>query len=222
MFYLIVLFFKWKDWYNIQEVAPNKIGCNWFKFLVVSFSDIVVSAGSMTYDPNQSGSEWVHKAFLKGFKYTLFFISNTFISNARLKLEKNEANTKQHFEAEHSLFENYSLSSSTWPSKNSKKCRKNKYICFHDVIWLMTMKMKLKMKNRSQSCDLNWSRTRPGQRYTKYKMLLSIMIVICIKKHPSNIWSSVHENVKQHWDWVKKRVAYKKACTFSVYKGSSI
>ena len=82
--------------------------------------------------------------------------------------------------------------------------------------------MKLKMKNRSQSCDLNWSRTRPGQRYTKYKMLLSIMIVICIKKHPSNIWSSVHENVKQHWGWIKKRVAYKKACTFSVYKGSSI
>ena len=32
--------------------------------------------------------------------YTLFFISNTFISNARLKLAKNHANAKQHPEAE--------------------------------------------------------------------------------------------------------------------------
>ena len=34
-----------------------------------------------------------------------FFISNTFISNARLKLEKNQANAKQHAESELFLFE---------------------------------------------------------------------------------------------------------------------
>ena len=41
--------------------------------------------------------------------YTRFFINNTFISNARLKLAKNQANAKQHPEAELLLFENYSL-----------------------------------------------------------------------------------------------------------------
>ena len=26
-----------------------------------------------------------------------------------------------------------------------------------------------------------------------------------IKKHLSNIWSSIHEKVKQHWGWVEKK-----------------
>ena len=43
--------------------------------------------------------------------YTVFFISNTFISNSRLKLTKNQAYAKQHPEAELLLFENYSHSS---------------------------------------------------------------------------------------------------------------
>ena len=45
-------------------------------------------------------------------------ISNTFISNARLKLAKCQANNKQHPKTEFWLFENYSPSSSTLPSKN--------------------------------------------------------------------------------------------------------
>ena len=32
------------------------------------------------------------------------------------------------------------------------------------------------------------------------------------KQHLSNIWSSVHEKVKQHWELVEKSVAYKKVC----------
>ena len=44
----------------------------------------------------------------------------------------------------------------------------------------MTMKMRLKMKKRLSRCDKN--RPRAGQRYTKYKMYLSIMTVICIKQ----------------------------------------
>ena len=47
----------------------------------------------------------------------MFFISKIFISNARLKLAKNQANAKQHPEAEVLLFENYSHSSSTLSSK---------------------------------------------------------------------------------------------------------
>ena len=36
------------------------------------------------------------------------------------------------------------------------------------------------------------------------------MIVICIKQHLSNIWSSIHDKIKQHWSWAEKSVAYKK------------
>ena len=37
------------------------------------------------------------------------------------------------------------------------------------------------------------------------------MMGICIKQHLSNIWSLIHEKVKQHWGWVaKKRSLYKK------------
>ena len=51
---------------------------------------------------------------------TRFFISNTFISNAGLKLPKNQANAKQQPEAELLLFENYSHSSSMLSSKNDR------------------------------------------------------------------------------------------------------
>ena len=50
----------------------------------------------------------------------LFFISNIFISNGRLKLAKNQANAKQQPEAELLLFRNYSYSLSTLSSKNNK------------------------------------------------------------------------------------------------------
>ena len=31
------------------------------------------------------------------------------------------------------------------------------------------------------------------------------MMVICIKQHLSNIWSSIYEKIKQHWGWVEKK-----------------
>ena len=57
--------------------------------------------------------------------YMLFFVSNTFINNAKLKLGKNQAKAKQHPEAELFLFENYSLLSSKLSSKNSRDILKN-------------------------------------------------------------------------------------------------
>ena len=43
------------------------------------------------------------------------------------------------------------------------------------------------------------------------------MMGICIKQHLSNIWSLIHEKVKQHWAWVaKKRSLYKKLIFISV------
>ena len=54
-------------------------------------------------------------------EYTLFFISNIFARNARLKLAK----AKQNPEDEFSLFENYSLSSSTLSPKNNTAQKTN-------------------------------------------------------------------------------------------------
>ena len=46
---------------------------------------------------------------------------------------------------------------------------------------------KLKMKNRSHRYDLNKPRLRHRHKCTKYKMCRSIMMVIYIKQHLSNI-----------------------------------
>ena len=115
----------------------------------------------------------------------------------------------QHPENEPLLLENYSHSSSTLSSKNnrtySKEKQKNKNSCIHEIIQLIIIKMKMKMKNRSPRYDINRSRSRHGHKYSKYKKCLSVMMLICIKQHLSNIWNSIHENVKQHWGWVEKK-----------------
>ena len=138
-----------------------------------------------------------------------FFRSNTFISNASLKLAKNQANAKQHPEAEFLLFENYWFSSSTLSSRKNRKYSgkfaKSKCVCFNEITWLTTMKMSLKLKNRLQRYDLNRSRSRHGHNYIKYKMCLGIMMVIWVKQLPSNIWSSIHEKVKQRWGWFEEK-----------------
>ena len=59
---------------------------------------------------------------------------------------------------------------------------KNKCICFNEVIWLMTMKMTLKMKNRSHRYDIIRPKPRHGHKYTKYKMCLSIIMVLYVLK----------------------------------------
>ena len=61
----------------------------------------------------------------------------------------------------------------------------------------------MKMKNRSHRYDIKRPRPKPGHIYAKYKMCLSIIIVICIKQRLSNIWSSIHEKVKQHCELKK-------------------
>ena len=60
------------------------------------------------------------------------------------------------------------------------------------------MKMRLKIKDRLRRYDINRPRTRHEQKYTKYKMCLSVMIVLSIKQHLRNMCSSIHEKVKQH------------------------
>ena len=65
------------------------------------------------------------------------------------------------------------------------------------------------MKNRSHLYDINRPRLRHGHEYTKCKMYLSIIMVICIKQHLSKIWSSVHEKVSNTEAELKKNVAYR-------------
>ena len=60
------------------------------------------------------------KGFLQYTSLHGFFISNTFISNARLKLAKNQANAKQQPEGELLKSENYWHSSSTLSSNNNR------------------------------------------------------------------------------------------------------
>ena len=110
----------------------------------------------------------------------ILFISNSFISKARLKLAKNQANTKQHPEAGLLLFENYLYSSFILSSKNNrtycilKNKQKNKCVCIHEIIRLIIMKMKMKMKNRSHRHDINRPRPRHGHN-SKYRKCLSMM-----------------------------------------------
>ena len=87
-------------------------------------------------------------------------------------------------------------------------------VFIHEITRLMILKMKMKMKNRSHRYDINRPRSRHGHKYSKYKKCLSIIMLICINQQLRKIWSSIHEKVKQHWDWVeKKRRLWKKACS---------
>ena len=67
----------------------------------------------------------------------------------------------------------------------------------------MKIKMKLK-KNQKHTTLMSRRGSRHGQKYRKYKKCLSMTMLIFVKQHISNIWSSIREKVKQHWGWVKK------------------
>ena len=64
---------------------------------------------------------------------------------------------------------------------------------------LMIMKIKMKMKNRSHRYNINRPRSRHENQYSKYKKCLSMMMLTRIKQYLSNISSSIHEDVKQHF-----------------------
>ena len=77
---------------------------------------------------------------------TLFFISNNFISNTRLKLAKNQPNSKQHPEAELCCLKIMHILHAK--IRKHKKKQKNKCVWIHEIIRLIIMKIK-KKKNRS-------------------------------------------------------------------------
>ena len=47
--------------------------------------------------------------------------------------------------------------------------------------------MKMKMKNKSHRHNINRPRPSYGLRYSKHRKSLSMMVLICIKQHLSNI-----------------------------------
>ena len=117
-----------------------------------------------------------------------FVISNTFISNARLKLAKKQANAKQHPEAElcgyltivhilHPLYHPKII------GHTLKDKQKNKSICIHKIIRLIIMNMNMKKKNGSHRYNINRPRSRHGHKYSKFKTCLIMKILICIKQH---------------------------------------
>ena len=60
--------------------------------------------------------------------------------------------------------------------------------------------MKVKKKSRSHKYDINRPTSRHGFTYiNKHEKCLSMMMLICIKQHPTNTWGSVYEKVKEHW-----------------------
>ena len=65
------------------------------------------------------------------------------------------------------------------------------------------------MKKRSHRYDINRPRPRHGHKYKMYEVPQNDDGSM-IKQHLSNIWSSIHVKVKQHWGWVEKCVTYKK------------
>ena len=63
----------------------------------------------------------------------------------------------------------------------------------------LIMKLKMKMKNSSHRYGKNRPRPRHGHKYGKYQKCLSMMMLLSIKQHLGNMWSSIYDNVKQHW-----------------------
>ena len=118
-----------------------------------------------------------------------------------MKLAKNQANAKQHPEAEFLtsnigiLHPGYHLIIRSHILKNKQK---DKHVCIHEIMQLIIMKMKTKIKIDSRKYEMNRPRCRHGHKYSKYMKRLSIMMLVCIKQHLSNNLRTVYENVKQH------------------------
>ena len=55
------------------------------------------------------------------------------------------------------------------------------------LMGLIIIKMKIKMKSRSHRYNINKLRSRHGRKYSKYNIRLSVMMLLCIKQHLSNI-----------------------------------
>ena len=113
-----------------------------------------------------------------------FLISSIFISNARLKLAKNQANAKQHLRLNFYYLKIIHILHPCYHPKIIEHIlkikQKSKCVCFHEIMRLIIMKMEMKMKNGSHRHETNKIRSRDNE-------CLIMMMFICIKQHLSNI-----------------------------------
>ena len=61
-------------------------------------------------------------------------------------------------------------------------CKKGVSVLMRSI-WLIIMKMRLKIKSETRRYEIIWTRLRHGHKHTKYKMCLSMIMVICNKQH---------------------------------------
>ena len=137
---------------------------------------------------------WVHALWITRFSYKhLFYMLQ---ATSGWNWDKNQANAKQHPEAEHFLFENYSHSLFTVSSKK-------KYL----YSWKFTINLN-ENEYKSYRYDINRTWSGHGCKFINIKSF-SVWYI------QSNIWSSIHEKVKQHWGWVEIKRYLQKKRTYS-------
>ena len=131
--------------------------------------------------------------FYNKLQYTRFFyISNTFISNARLELAKimQKPNNTLRLNFRYLKITPFS---STLSSKNNrrhtKKCTKKQMRIFRWCCMINNNENEVENKkiNRKDMTQIELGLDMDTNDYAKYKMCLSIMMVICIKQHLRNI-----------------------------------
>ena len=87
--------------------------------------------------------------------------------------------------------------------------QKSKCACIHEIIQLIIIKMEMKMKIRSHRQDINRPRPIHGHKYSKYRKCLSMIMLICIKQHLSNI--HFMKKLSSTLAGLKTSLAYKKS-----------
>ena len=142
----------------------------------------------------------------------LFIYKQHFYEQRQAEIAKNQAKAEQHPEAERLLFEKYSLSASILSSKTNlgyfKKCSK-KCLLSWDYVINCKKNEAGDEKGIRHRYVINRTRPRHGQKCTICPIM---MMVMCNKQHPSNIWGWIREKVKQHrLSWKKKMFLIKKA-----------
>ena len=125
------------------------------------------------------------------------FISNTFTSNTRLKLAKNQAKLSNTLRLDLCYLKIICYLNPRYHPKVIgnilKKVQKSKCVFFNEVIRII---MKMEMKKRSYRYDINSLRPRHWCKHTKYKIFLNMVMPVCITQHLSNIRSRNHKKVK--------------------------
>ena len=92
-------------------------------------------------------------------------------------------------------------------------------VLMNETIWLITMKMRMKMINRSHSYNIKRTRSRPGYKYTKYRMCLSMVMfmclcALCVYHLKLNSWK-IKKTLRLDW----KKSCLRKSMNFSLHDG---